>query len=994
MRLPNAIGAYRKPGGTPVPILPGLPGGGVTLLFAPTISGTLTDGSTLTASAAVWTNTPTVTRQWQRDGVDISGATGLTYVYSVAADDGRFISYKETANGYVTGTSNSLINVPGYTYTSAFNATSGTLLNGLEGWTSLPAGGNDYSVNGGSLFRTANGFYAYLHNTVYSNSMAEMTVQFPAGASGSSPGTDRDLYLNFTDYDNNVDLRIGANRIGLVKRVAGTATTLKSDQYGMVFVSGDVFRLQMVNGYARVFVNNTEIPDSAAANGGLGFDCRDVPAAPKFALLGYMADNALPFPVPVASKIVLKGSPSANVTITNVTNTTDLMGTASQITAQMKGAVGNITSFEYSIVDAAGGIIKNWTPVSVTANSMFTVNLDPLPQYVNGSNITYLARDPANKNSLSSTLFGVPALQTIFPMRVGQQDRDYGYASVGDYFRDYGKKLDVRYNGYNGVGQAAGGVGGYDADGYINSYISGFPSYRYILPFFFSKTGTYTLTYPAGMTFNVGGNDASQISYGSEYTVDSTTLGRKVMVAKNMISANQTCDFLLSGVPTGKTATTLGLRPKLTYDADATPNAPITDEVISSYAFMKSKIFRMMDAQSINSNLYRYKKDDFQNYYKMSLKNALLFVNATNQDLWFNVYTLQDDDAVRQQMDLIAANLSPTQKLFIEYSNENWNGFFTQAEETIIQGFQAGFANAATSAAAVPLTPFYRLIGNFSDQSNPIPTRAFSTNDYVCGNKFGLGVVVWKALQPITANDSNAALPNSSNAYWQVVYSANDGYRARKRYTSYRTAQLATIAKAAYTAIGRDTSTILPVYAWQAIDSFPREAFDFDNNWQVFKRFATAPYWDALKYMTASEKALYATDLPACLNAFFSYVPAAIAEAVGNARTRKNELAAYLGSKGASVDSIQYANYEFHSHSQIENDSAFTDTAKRAILSEAIRTDQRSGDATASYLQAMRAKVGGDMCWYGRTTMANPWLSQVNENDRTSPIAVAVSNNA
>lgn len=55
----------------------------------PTISGTPTEGQTLTAADGTWTGTPspTLTRKWQRDGVDIGGATGTTYVL-VTADVG------------------------------------------------------------------------------------------------------------------------------------------------------------------------------------------------------------------------------------------------------------------------------------------------------------------------------------------------------------------------------------------------------------------------------------------------------------------------------------------------------------------------------------------------------------------------------------------------------------------------------------------------------------------------------------------------------------------------------------------------------------------------------------------------------------------------------------------------------------------------------------------------------------------------------------------
>lgn len=79
-------------------------GGGPVNTAAPSISGTPTVGSTLTRVAGTWTGSPTITGQWLRDGVAISGATGTTH--TVVADDvGAEITYRETADGSTTATS-------------------------------------------------------------------------------------------------------------------------------------------------------------------------------------------------------------------------------------------------------------------------------------------------------------------------------------------------------------------------------------------------------------------------------------------------------------------------------------------------------------------------------------------------------------------------------------------------------------------------------------------------------------------------------------------------------------------------------------------------------------------------------------------------------------------------------------------------------------------------------------------------------------------------
>jgi uncharacterized delta-60 repeat protein len=81
----------------------------------PTISGTATEGQTLTANRGDWTGSPEIqlTYQWRRcdsagaNCTDITAATGMTYMLT-AADVGRTIRVRETAtNAYGTGSADS-----------------------------------------------------------------------------------------------------------------------------------------------------------------------------------------------------------------------------------------------------------------------------------------------------------------------------------------------------------------------------------------------------------------------------------------------------------------------------------------------------------------------------------------------------------------------------------------------------------------------------------------------------------------------------------------------------------------------------------------------------------------------------------------------------------------------------------------------------------------------------------------------------------------------
>jgi hypothetical protein len=76
---------------------------------APSISGgDLEEGDVLTANPGIWAPFATFTYQWQRDGVNISGATSPTYTL-VEADEGKDITVDVTAtNTGGTATASSL----------------------------------------------------------------------------------------------------------------------------------------------------------------------------------------------------------------------------------------------------------------------------------------------------------------------------------------------------------------------------------------------------------------------------------------------------------------------------------------------------------------------------------------------------------------------------------------------------------------------------------------------------------------------------------------------------------------------------------------------------------------------------------------------------------------------------------------------------------------------------------------------------------------------
>lgn len=93
------IGTPERMAGTVAAALtmPDAPSSPPTMTVAPAITGTTTQGQTLTLSAGTYTGSPTFTRKWLADGVAIVGATATTFVLT-AAEVGKKISAEVLAS--------------------------------------------------------------------------------------------------------------------------------------------------------------------------------------------------------------------------------------------------------------------------------------------------------------------------------------------------------------------------------------------------------------------------------------------------------------------------------------------------------------------------------------------------------------------------------------------------------------------------------------------------------------------------------------------------------------------------------------------------------------------------------------------------------------------------------------------------------------------------------------------------------------------------------
>jgi hypothetical protein len=79
------------------------------------------------------------------------------------------------------------------------------------------------------------------------------------------------------------------------------------------------------------------------------------------------------------------------------------------------------------------------------------------------------------------------------------------------------------------------------------------------------------------------------------------------------------------------------------------------------------------------------------------IETVLQLCNSVGADCWLNVPHKANNDYITQMAVLAHANLAASQKIYIEFSNEVWNGIYPQYQYAIAQG-QALWPNAGVSS--------------------------------------------------------------------------------------------------------------------------------------------------------------------------------------------------------------------------------------------------------------------------------------------------------
>lgn len=82
----------------------------------------------------------------------------------------------------------------------------------------------------------------------------------------------------------------------------------------------------------------------------------------------------------------------------------------------------------------------------------------------------------------------------------------------------------------------------------------------------------------------------------------------------------------------------------------------------------------------------------------LALEYMIDLANMLNADPWFNMPHQASDDFVRQFAQMVKERLNPNLKVYIEYSNEIWNGQFQQSRYAAQQGLALGLSTKSAEA--------------------------------------------------------------------------------------------------------------------------------------------------------------------------------------------------------------------------------------------------------------------------------------------------------
>lgn len=201
-----------------------------------------------------------------------------------------------------------------------------------------------------------------------------------------------------------------------------------------------------------------------------------------------------------------------------------------------------------------------------------------------------------------------------------------------------------------------------------------------LIPTSFMPIGTYTL--------NISGTGQVRLGFGASGTF--TAPGTYTFTPA---AGNITVEIIQSDIndPVHNIEIIL---PGFAADYQIEPFHPDYLDFIANFS-----VLRFMDLMRTNgSPIQTWSDRTPQNYYTQTLSSGLAYehiidlCNSTMKDPWICIPHMADDNFIIQLAQLFHTNLNPNLNIYLEYSNEVWNGTFSQNGYAAAQGNALGYS--------------------------------------------------------------------------------------------------------------------------------------------------------------------------------------------------------------------------------------------------------------------------------------------------------------
>lgn len=354
----------------------------------------------------------------------------------------------------------------------------------------------------------------------------------------------------------------------------------------------------------------------------------------------------------------------------------------------------NITTFTITASAGANGAISpsGVTTVNqgasqtytITPNSGYTISSLKVDEELVATAYSYSFANVQANRTISVTFALAPSSNSKSPLGTNLSDvRDYTNEWV---FVDAFKMSRNWISQQAGLGWGKGGALAVDADGWITSLSTGQSADALVLTggTVTGTPGEYIVLYDGEGTLGFSGSGS----------VTSSAPGR-IVLNVNPIPVTQGLTISLTATnPANYLRNIRLIRPGFESTYLTEPFHPLFLDSISKF-----KVIRFMDWQKTNnSTLMNWADRSTATRYNqtgsagVALEYQIALANKLNADAWFNLPHLVTDDFVLQFATMIKSQLNPGLKVYIEYSNEVWNGQFTQAAYAEQQGLALGLS--------------------------------------------------------------------------------------------------------------------------------------------------------------------------------------------------------------------------------------------------------------------------------------------------------------